>query len=372
MAVAKRLEVKLESNVLDNVEWYILMSKNIKISDIAKSLGISTATVSRALSGSDRVTQATKDKVKQEADRLHYRPNLAARNLRIQKSMAILLVVRDMSNPFYLEVFKGVEGIARRAGYSVLMGNTEGDVERENEYFNMLADGHVDGMILMTGKLPAKHKLLEMPASETSIVIALEKIKDCNLRRVIIDNEAAAEVATQHLIDLGHKKIAHIAGPEHEPMSMLRTKGYRNALKAAKLLSTEKLEYIGDYSLESGKAACHKLFSNAQDYPTALFVANDEMAFGVINELRKIGLDVPQDVSVVGFDNLSFSGSFYPPLTTISQPRIDIGKQAMHMLLNVMNGKIDTAVDMRMPTNLKIRSSTRQLNICDNSEVKND
>lgn len=348
------------------------MIRNIKISDIAKNLGISTATVSRALSGSDRVTKATREKVKQEADRLNYRPNLAARNLRTQKSMAILLVVRDMSNPFYLEVFKGVEGVARRAGYSVLMGNTEDDIVRENEYFDMLADGHVDGMILMTGKLPTKHKLLEMPASETSIVIALEKIRDCDLRRVIIDNEAAAEVATQHLIDLGHKKIAHIAGPEHEQMSMLRTKGYRNALKSAKLSHADKLEYNGDYSLESGEIACHKLFSNQKDYPTALFVANDEMAFGAINELRKIGLEVPKDVSVVGFDNLSFSGSFYPPLTTISQPRIDIGKQAMHMLLNVMNGKVDTAVDVRMPTKLKIRSSTEKLNISDNSEVKND
>lgn len=338
------------------------MNSRAKIKDIAQRAGVSPATVSRALSDSGLVAEPTLSRIREAAQSLDYRPNVRARNLRTQKSMAVLLVVRDVSNPFYLEIFKGVEATAREAGYSVLMGNTENHPDRELEYFDMLRDGHADGMILMNGKLPSSHA---RDAGRLPIVVALEIIEGCALPHVQIDNVAAAHQAVRHLLSLGHKRIAHICGPIPEVMSVLRREGYRKAMAEAGLVVPEGYEPIGDYTIASGAALCRQLFSRA-DKPTALFVGNDEMAFGAINELRRLGLDVPRDVSVVGFDDLFLSECFYPPLTTVSQPRADIGKQAMKQLLRVMNGDDSVEALVEMPTTLKIRGSTGPATTSDN------
>ncbi|WP_029041598.1 LacI family DNA-binding transcriptional regulator [Cucumibacter marinus] len=333
------------------------MASRARIRDIAERAGVSTATVSRALSDSSLVAKATRDMIKKTAEALDYRPNVTARNLRIQRSMSVLLVVRDMSNPFYLEVFKGVEATARAAGYSVLMGNTENDAERERDYFNMLQDGHADGMILMTGKLPADNEPWEAGSPHPPIVVALEMIEGAGLPHVQIDNVSASRRATEHLIELGHTRIAHIAGPIPEQMSVRRRKGYREAMKAAGLAIPKGFEVKGDFSLASGRAACKTLFSGAET-PTAIFCANDEMAFGAINELRQMGRSVPEDVSVVGFDDIMFAEAFYPPLTTVSQPRAEIGARAMAELLTVMNGEAMPPRTIEVPATLTIRGST--------------
>jgi len=341
------------------------MSSRAKIKDIAARAGVSPATVSRALSDSGLVAEPTLSRIREAAQSLDYRPNVRARNLRTQKSMAVLLVVRDVSNPFYLEIFKGVEATAREAGYSVLMGNTENQPGRELEYFDMLRDGHADGMILMNGKLPSSELRDPQQLARLPIVVALELIADCVLPHVQIDNVGAARGAVRHLLSLGHRRIAHICGPVPEMMSVLRREGYRKAMAEAGLAIPEGYEPIGDYTIASGAALCRELFSRA-DKPTALFIGNDEMAFGAINELRRLGLDVPGDVSVVGFDDLFLSECFYPPLTTVSQPRVDIGKLAMKQLLKVMHGDTDVEPLVEIETTLKIRGSTGPVNTSDN------
>ncbi len=338
------------------------MNRRAKIKDIAQRAGVSPATVSRALSDSGLVAEPTLSRIREAAQSLDYRPNVRARNLRTQKSMAVLLVVRDVSNPFYLEIFKGVEATAREAGYSVLMGNTENHPDRELEYFDMLRDGHADGMILMNGKLPSSHA---RDAGRLPIVVALEIIEGCALPHVQIDNVAAAHEAVRHLLSLGHRRIAHICGPIPEVMSVLRRDGYRKAMAEAGLIVPEGYEPVGDYTIASGAALCRQLFS-LPEKPTALFVGNDEMAFGAINELRRLGLEVPADVSVVGFDDLFLSECFFPPLTTVSQPRADIGKRAMTQLLRVMNGDTGVEALVEMPTTLKIRGSTGPAKTSDN------
>ncbi len=326
-----------------------------RIKDIAKYVGVSTATVSRALSDSGLVAEPTRSRIRNAAEELNYHPNVSARNLRMQKSMAVLMVVRDVGNPFYLEVFKGVESAARAAGYSVLMGNTENDLERELEYFDMLRAGHADGMILMTGKLPANHVL--MRDGGRPIVVALELIKDAPLSHVQIDNVEASKTAVRHLIELGHKKIAHLSGPVPEPMSVLRREGYRLAMTEAGLDIPLGYEPIGDFSLRGGQEKCRELYSH-ETPPTAVFAANDEMAFGLINELRHLELRVPEDVSVVGFDDIFLSEAFHPSLTTISQPRVEIGERAMTVLLDVMAGRRREPKTFVMNAELKIRGST--------------
>lgn len=333
------------------------MMSRARIKDIARYVGVSTATVSRALSDSDLVAEPTRSRIRDAAEQLNYQPNVNARNLRLQKSMAVLMVVRDVSNPFYLEIFKGVEATARAAGYSVLMGNAENDLERELEYFDMLRAGHADGMILMTGKLPRDHALLRDGGRGQPIVVALELIEDAPLSHVQIDNEAAARKAVRHLIELGHARIAHLSGPVPEPMSVLRRQGYRNAMAEAGLEVPLGYEPIGDFSLRSGQEKCRELFVHDVP-PTAVFCSNDEMAFGLINELRNLGHKVPEDVSVVGFDDLFLSEAFHPSLTTISQPRVEIGERAMSVLLDVMSGRRQEPKIFEMNAELKIRGST--------------
>lgn len=184
-----------------------------KIKDIAEKAGVSVATVSRALSDSALVTAETRQRIHDLARELNYRPNVSARNLRTRKSMAVLLVVRDVGNPFYLDILKGVEATAREAGYAVLMGNTENDPLREIEYFNMLRDGHADGMILMTGKLPPAGGNRAGGWNHLPVVVALEMIEGSGLPHVQVDNVGAARAAVEHLISLGHRRIAHISGP---------------------------------------------------------------------------------------------------------------------------------------------------------------
>ncbi|SDM43597.1 LacI family DNA-binding transcriptional regulator [Ensifer sp. YR511] len=334
------------------------MSDRPKIKDIAERAGVSVATVSRALSGSSLVTDETRQRINALARELNYRPNVSARNLRTRRSMSVLLVVRDVGNPFYLEILKGVEATAREAGYAVLMGNTENDPDREVEYFNMLRDGHADGMILMTGKLPPPEPGESADLSHLPVVIALEMIEGSGFPHVQIDNVAAAEAAVDHLIALGHRRIAHIAGPLPEVMALHRRDGYRAAMKAAGLAVPEGYEVRGDYLLESGEACASDLFALPEP-PTAIFAANDEMAYGAIHALRRLGRDVPGDVSVVGFDDLYLSKAFYPPLTTVSQPRADIGRTAMSQLLNVLSdGDVAAEPAIVLPTTLNIRGST--------------
>jgi LacI family repressor for deo operon, udp, cdd, tsx, nupC, and nupG len=334
------------------------MSERPKIKDIAERAGVSVATVSRALSGSSLVTDETRKRIHELARELNYRPNVSARNLRTRRSMSVLLVVRDVGNPFYLEILKGVEATARAAGYAVLMGNTENDPDREVEYFNMLRDGHADGMILMTGKLPEPQPGESAAVSHLPIVVALEMIETAGFPHVQIDNSAAAREAVEHLIALGHRRIAHVAGPLPEVMAMHRRDGYRAAMAAAGLPIPEGYEVRGDYLLESGEACVAELFALPEP-PTAIFAANDEMAYGAIHALRRLGCDVPGDVSVVGFDDLYLSKAFYPPLTTVSQPRADIGRTAMSQLLNVLSdGDVAAEPAIVLPTTLNIRGST--------------
>lgn len=333
------------------------MNPRPKIKDIAESVGVSAATVSRALTGTGLVAEPTLSRIIEAARALNYRPNVSARNLRTRRSMAVLLVVRDVGNPFYLDILKGVEATARAAGYSVLMGNTENDPDRETEYFDMLRDGHADGMILMTGKLPPKPGYLDDFPPNLPVVVALEVIENTGFPHIQIDNVAASREAVRHLIALGHRRIAHISGPVPEIMSLRRRDGYREAMAEAGLAIPAGYEPRGDYLLRTGQDACRGLFALPEP-PTAIFVANDEMAFGAIHELRRLGRDVPGDVSVVGFDDLYLSEAFHPPLTTVNQPRADIGREAMTMLLGMLSGESVPQTPLMMPTRLCVRGST--------------
>lgn len=331
------------------------MNNRPRVKDIAATVGVSPATVSRALSGSGLVAEPTLTKIREAALKMEYRPNVNARNLRTQKSMSILIVVRDIGNPFYLEVFKGAEYAARAAGYSVLMGNSEDNPDRETEYFDMLRNGHADGMILLTGRVP--ERVRESEYTHDKVVVALEMVEGSKIPQILIDNNSAAITAVNHLISLGHKNIAHVTGPIPEKMSALRLAGYRHAMSNAGIPVCEDNIVRGDFTLRGGEIAAQQLFE-LPNPPSAIFAANDEMAFGVMREAHKRNLAVPSDISVVGFDDIFLSGAFLPSLTTICQPCVEVGRKSMIKLLQMLDGLDVSNEPTTLPTRLVVREST--------------
>ncbi len=333
-----------------------IMVRNPTMKDVARAANVSTATVSRVLKQSASVSPDTRARVLKAVAEVNYSPNIIARNLRRQETRAVFLVVRDMRNPFYLDVFRGVEAEARARGYNVLMGNTEDSVERGREYFRMLKARYADGMILMTGKLPPDiHR--ELGKGHPPVVVASEYFPELDLPTVRIDNAAAAADAVRALIALGHRRIAHVTGPTPEVLSLDRHRGYLRAMEESDIGVDPFLTVRGDFTMYSGRRACRELFS-LDAPPTAIFCSNDEMAMGAINQLRELDLAIPGDVSVVGFDDIVFAGAFHPPLTTMRQPRHGMGKEAMRLLCDLLAGKSVSSEPVVMPTELIIRKST--------------
>jgi LacI family repressor for deo operon, udp, cdd, tsx, nupC, and nupG len=316
---------------------------------------VSTVTVSRTLKQPEKVSIATRKKVIQAVAEFNYTPNAMAQSLRSQVTKTVILVVRDIVNPFYLEIFRGVEQQAHDLGYSVLMGNTRDDPKREQLYFDIVHSRHADGLILMTGKLPSA--LSQKKQGLPPMVIALEYLQNVRLPTVLIDNVRSSRRAVEHLISLGHRRIAHISGPVPELLSMDRGEGYRLALQANGININEEWVMNGDFSVRSGHRAMHQLLAS-DPKPTAIFAANDEMAIGAINELSARDIKVPKDVSVIGFDDISFARAYNPSLTTIRQLRSEIGRQAMLLLADILAGKPVSNKPVIIPTELVVRDSS--------------
>jgi LacI family repressor for deo operon, udp, cdd, tsx, nupC, and nupG len=321
---------------------------------VAAELGVSVATISRVLTRPDLVNARTRDRVLAGIARLGYRPNLVARDLRLGQTRSVLVLVPKLS-AFFLDILRGAEQAAEELGFAVLMGNSKGDMRRTVTYFEQVASHRADGIILLTGTLPpytdgADRKL-------PPVVVAAESLKDSKLPTVGVDHLGGSEEAVRHLIELGHRRIAHIAGPDHVLSARARLNGYRKALRAARLPFDESLVHRGDFSVDSGHKMMQGLLQQPQ-LPTAVSCANDEMAIGAIRALKAGGLKVPDDVSVVGFDNQEVSELFDPPLSTVHIPRFDIGYQAMMMLSEVLAPQRDTRPSTVLPTRLIIRGTS--------------
>ena len=319
---------------------------------VAAELGVSVATISRVLTRPDLVNQRTRDRVLQGIARLGYRPNLIARDLRRGQTRTALVVVPKLS-AFFLEILRGTEQAAEELGFAVLMGNTKGDIRRTITYFDQVASRRADGIILLTGVLPPE---AQGPATKLPpVVIAAESLRDSTLPTVGIDHAGGAEEAVRHLIALGHKRIAHIAGPDHVLSSRARAAGYRKALRAARLPLDDTLVQRGDFSVESGGKMLNVLLQQ-KPTPTAIFCANDEMAIGAMRALKAAGLSVPEDISVVGFDDQEYAELYDPPLTTVHIPRFDIGYQSMMMLRDIItpSGTVRSTV---LATRLIVRAT---------------
>lgn len=325
------------------------------INDVAKRAGVSVATVSRVINGNSRVSPETAEKVKRAISELNYRPNLLGRALRKTKSERILVILPNIANPFYAEIVKGIEDVASKKGYTIMLCNTDSELEREKKYIKMLKSRLADGAILMASEMTSDE--LTGLAHEVPIVQCCEYKVGLPITHVSIDNELAAYKAVNHLISLGHRKIAFIGAKNQFLSSALRKEGYMRALSEAGIEYDPLYCAYGDYSYKSGFRAMKQLLA-LTPRPTAVFCVSDMMAIGAIRSAMEENLRVPEDLAVCGFDNIYFASMFKPSLTTISQPMYDLGCTAMEILLNIIEGKETETMHYIMEHELIIREST--------------
>jgi LacI family repressor for deo operon, udp, cdd, tsx, nupC, and nupG len=324
------------------------------IGEVAGAANVSVATVSRALQIPQVVAKTTRQRVYDAIARLGYIPNAQARTLRTARTRLVIALVPDIANPFFSEVIRGMEQVAHQNGYSVLLGDTQDSLAREQAYADMIPARQADGLITLLPRVP------HLPAEWRShLVNACEYVKDKNIASVYVDNVQAANTAVNHLITLGHRDIAFISGPSSRPICADRQRGYSLALREAGLRVSPSLIASGDFSFEAGARGVETLLASKQKF-TALFCSNDEMAIAAMATLNSRGMSVPEDVSVVGFDDIRFARYCNPPLTTIAQPKNRLGGESMRMLIEILNGDEVLPRKRVLPTELVIRSSTRR------------
>lgn len=305
----------------------------VRISDVAKMANVSTATVSRVLSNSGNVKKETAEKVLEAIKKLNYQPNLLARQLRRLETKTVLVVVPDITNTFFSKILRGIEQVAIENDYEVLLGDTGNSLEREKGYLDILRQKKADGMILLTARLESH--LLEEISREFPVVLACEYLEGSDIPTVSIDNISSARKATEYLISLGHKRIGFLSGPMDVILSRDRLKGFKQGMMQHDIAIEPNLIQEGDFSFESGFNLMTKLLALSEP-PTAVFASSDEMAIGAIKAIKAKGLKVPDDISIVGFDDIKFASIFEPALTTVSQPMFEIGQKAMELLIKLI------------------------------------
>jgi len=262
---------------------------------------------------------------------LGYQPNRLARSLRRGQTHTIGMIIPDSANPFFAEMARGVEDTSFKSGYNVILCNSDGDLNKELLYTNVLVEKRVDGILFIAAGL-STNGILDMRAQKTPLVVVDRDLPDASVDSVLTNNAQGGWLATRHLIDLGHRRVACITGPSDVTPSAERVTGYRQALEAEGIPANGNLIVRGDFQYESAYQAAIRLL-RMEDPPTAIFACNDLMAVAVMSAALELGQQVPGDLSVVGFDDVRLAAFANPPLTTIAQPKYEMGVVATTMLL---------------------------------------
>lgn len=332
-------------------------SRTTTIYDVAHDAGVSAATVSRVLSNPGIVAERTRAAVLRAVEQLGYAPNATAKSLRTLRTRKILVSVPDISNPFFSLIIQGIEEAAQREGYAVVLGDTHNEPRREDRYAQMLLQRETDGLIVLGHRMPEiLVSWIKRRGPSAPIVNGCEYSPEMGVPSAHIDNAAAAAEALEHLYGLGHRRIGIITGPLDSPLTQDRLRGVEMRAKVRRA-QQQLVTANGDFTIESGVVAAAKLLERKAS-PTAIFCFNDEMAIGVLEYAARVGLSVPGDLSLVGFDDIRFARYLRPALTTVSQPMLDIGRETVRLLLGVIDGSIVTPVSVTLPHRLEVRDST--------------
>lgn len=327
--------------------------------DVALQANVSTATVSRALMNPEKVSQATRNRVEQAALEVGYLPQMQGRNMKRNESRTILVIVPDICDPFFSEVIRGIEVTAAAQGYLVLIGDCAHQNQQEKTFIDLIITKQIDGMLLLGSRLPFDASIEEQ-RNLPPIVMANEFAPELGLPTVHIDNLTAAFDAVNYLHELGHQRIGCIAGPEEMPLCHYRLQGYVQALRRSGITVDPHYIARGNFTYEAGASALEQLLALPKP-PTAVFCHSDIMALGALSWAKRQGLKVPEDLSIIGFDNISLAEFCDPPLTTVSQPRFDIGREAMLLLLNQLSGQFVDSGSRLLDCELIVRGSTSKI-----------
>ncbi len=326
------------------------MSLNIKV--IAEKAGVSTATVSRVLSGFPGVREKTKKKVMKITSELNYEVNGIARSLRQKKTYKIGVIVGNVLSQFYSILAKSIEDVAIKYGYSVILCNGDDDPEKELNYLKVLRSSRVDGIIIApTGKNAGY--INNLMQSNIKIVLVDRLIEGVDCDAILVDNEKGSYTAVRYLIDKGYKKIAIIDGFIDRTTGKERLKGYLRALNENNIPRNDDFIKIKDFKKRSGIVFANELLEN-KNKPEAIFVANLDLTLGAILSIKSLGLKIPDDIAVIGFDDSDWAQILEPPLTTISQPVYDLGSTAAEMLIKNMENNNSKKEKLIVTLNTKL------------------
>lgn len=339
-----------------------IKKKPISINDIAKYAGVSKSTVSRILNDKGKFSKDTRDKVLQIVKKLNYSPSMVARSLRNRTTKAVGLLLPDIVNPFFPEIMKGVEHVASENGYVVILCSSNEDSEKEFMYFHMFENRWIDGIIYsgVTGTEEETRNIRLILEQEIPVVLMDREIEDYFASVVMIDNERAAYDATTYCLELGHKRIGFIAAPLKVKIFAKRLEGYRRALQKYGIEFDPSLVVEEDLTIKSGSKAAKQLVAR-RDPPTAIFASNDLMAIGAMKEIQGEGLRVPESISIVGFDDIPTASLVTPALTTIAQPKYEMGVEAMNLLIRMIEKKGASKSKIVLDTRLVVRKSAKRL-----------
>lgn len=328
----------------------------ITLDDVAKISGFSKSTVSRALRNEDKyVNPCTKKRVEEVARKLGYIPNAVARSLRSRKTTSIGVIIADICNPFFPSVVRGIEDTARKKGYNIILCNTDEKYEREKEALETLIQKRVDGLLIA----PVQKKfddLLELQRQKIPFVLIGRHFDPFETNHVISDDVKGAFMAIEYLIKKSHKKIFMINGPSYISSARERMMGYKKALAENSIKFDVKLLKEGALKMEDGYRAIKKAILSKLNF-TAVFAYSDLVAFGVIKGLTGQGYKVPDDIAVVGYDNIDFGFSAELPLTTVHIPKYELGSEGMKLLHKTIDGKVNKPQKVVLDAELIIRES---------------
>lgn len=343
--------------------------KPVTVYDIAREAGVSVATVSRVLNNTAPVKKTTRERIVELINKYQFQPNALARSLSKKETGMIGVILPDITNPFFPEVLAGLEQEARSKGYTFFLcdtvstnGDSQEQYERESQYLNILLEKQVDGIVMIGGRInlarPTKEHVSEVieVSKRVPTVLINGSLPGHAMHRVYADEREGAELATQHLIDLGHKDIAFAGGFRGMSNTLARIQGFVRTMEQAGLGVRKEWLLDGGFSVESGKRFMNELLQ-MRNRPTAIFCANDLVAIGVMKAAYRAGLRVPQDLSLVGFDDIPYASNSIPELTTVSLKCYEAGKNAAEML-HLMITKSKVGKNTRVRPELVVREST--------------
>lgn len=331
------------------------MSDRVTIADVARQAGVSPMTVSRVINNKGDVRASTRQRVMAVVEQLGYRPSSIARGLATRRTGALGLVVPDVANPFFADLVRGVEHGAYARGYNVFLCNSEEDPQRELEILHLLEEKQVEGLVLCSSRLdaPALHALV---ARQSRVVLVNRQLRNRAVRSVTVDDEKGGYLATRHLLETGRRAVGLLAGPEPSHSGRLRARGYRAALAEFRAPSAEAWTGPCRPDVEGGLNAARELLER-QPQLDGLVCFNDLVAVGALQACAEMGRAVPTDMAIVGYDDIALAALVTPSLTTCRVPRYELGRQAVRLLLEQLEGSAEPAEDVVLQPELIIRQS---------------